>query len=59
MKDTKTVREIIIDAGQDPDDLTMDVAGPVQVYVETSSGKIRKVTEAYLGDDGLVLRTGK
>jgi hypothetical protein len=59
MKETKTVRKIIKLTGTDPDALTMDAAGPVPVLVETSSGKSRIVTGAYLAGGTLVLTTGK
>lgn len=57
---TKTVLEIVKDAGADPDMLTMDKTGRVPVYVETAKGNIRLVTGAYVNADGaLTLRTSK
>jgi hypothetical protein len=58
-QDTKTVREVITDAGVNPDQLTMDIAGPVRVVVETVTGKSRKVTGAFFAEGTLYLRTGK
>lgn len=56
---TKTVREVIEDTGADPDILTLDNVGGITVYVETPSGKTRKVTGAYTDGGSLTLRTGK